>query len=94
MAAARFLVFDYFYGFACLSAASILGRRSLLCAGNVPFIGKDDTAGAITIGTRLGDHEITALLGKGGMGEKYHVRDAKLKRELGGRDASQFADVH
>jgi len=37
----------------------------------------------ITIGTHLGSHEITALHGKGGMGEVYRARDTKLKREVG-----------
>jgi serine/threonine protein kinase len=37
---------------------------------------------AITIGTRLGSHEITALLGKGGMGEVYRARDMNLKRDV------------
>jgi len=37
---------------------------------------------ALTIGTRLGSHEITALLGKGGMGEVYRARDLKLKRDV------------
>jgi serine/threonine protein kinase len=37
----------------------------------------------ITIGTDLGSHEITALHGKGGMGEVYRARDTKLKREVG-----------
>src|ERR1700674_6140850 len=37
---------------------------------------------AVTIGTQLGSHEITALLGKGGMGEVYRARDSKLKRDV------------
>jgi eukaryotic-like serine/threonine-protein kinase len=37
---------------------------------------------ALTIGTQLGSYEITALLGKGGMGEVYRAKDSKLKRDV------------
>src|SRR5206468_11515028 len=37
---------------------------------------------AIAIGQQLGSYEITALLGKGGMGEVYRARDLKLKRDV------------
>src|SRR5215471_17397285 len=37
---------------------------------------------ALTIGTQLGSHEITGLLGKGGMGEVYRARHLKLKRDV------------
>ena len=37
---------------------------------------------SLQIGQRLGSYEITSLLGKGGMGEVYRARDAKLKREV------------
>src|SRR5213594_397684 len=35
-----------------------------------------------SIGTQLGSHEITALIGRGGMGEVYRARDTKLKRDV------------
>src|ERR1051326_5892910 len=37
---------------------------------------------AMQVGTELGSLKITALLGKGGMGEVYRARDAKLKRDV------------
>src|SRR5215475_559019 len=37
---------------------------------------------ALSVGTHFGSLEITALLGKGGMGEVYRARDSKLKRDV------------
>ena len=37
---------------------------------------------AVNIGSRLGPHEITGLLGKGGMGEVYRARDTRLNRDV------------
>src|SRR5215469_14543669 len=36
----------------------------------------------MTPGTRVGEYEILALIGAGGMGEVYRDRDTKLKREV------------
>ena len=37
---------------------------------------------ALAAGTRLGAHEITGLLGVGGMGEVYRARDTRLNRDV------------
>jgi eukaryotic-like serine/threonine-protein kinase len=37
---------------------------------------------ALTPGTRLGQYEVVALIGAGGMGEVYRARDSKLKRDV------------
>jgi serine/threonine protein kinase len=37
---------------------------------------------ALTLGTQLGSHELTAFLGKGSMGEVYRARDINLKQEI------------
>jgi eukaryotic-like serine/threonine-protein kinase len=36
----------------------------------------------LTSGTRIGSYEVTAEIGKGGMGEVYRARDAKLGRDV------------
>jgi eukaryotic-like serine/threonine-protein kinase len=36
----------------------------------------------LAIGTQLGSMEVTALIGRGGMGEVYRARDMKLKRDV------------
>jgi Tol biopolymer transport system component len=36
----------------------------------------------MTPGTKIGDYEIVALIGAGGMGEVYRARDTKLKRDV------------
>ena len=37
---------------------------------------------SVTIGTQLGSYLVTALLGRGGMGEVWRARDLKVKREV------------
>jgi hypothetical protein len=37
---------------------------------------------ALTVGTQLGSHEITALLGKGGMGEVYRAPDSNFECDV------------
>jgi hypothetical protein len=37
---------------------------------------------SIAVGTRIGTYEITATLGKGGMGEVYRAHDSKLNRDV------------
>ena len=35
---------------------------------------------AMTVGSRLGHYDVTALIGEGGMGQVYRARDLKLDR--------------
>jgi eukaryotic-like serine/threonine-protein kinase len=36
----------------------------------------------VDVGTRLGSYEITALLGKGGMGKVYRARGTCVERDV------------
>src|SRR5262245_7189356 len=49
---------------------------------------------SIHVGTRLGSLEITALLGKGGMGEVYRARDRRLKRDVAIKVLSATLTTH
>ena len=37
---------------------------------------------ALEVGSRLGHHDVIALIGEGGMGEVYRARDTKLDRDV------------
>jgi serine/threonine protein kinase len=37
---------------------------------------------ALSLGSRLGAYEITAVIGEGGMGQVYRARDTKLDRDV------------
>ncbi len=37
---------------------------------------------SLTVGSRLGHYDVTALIGEGGMGEVYRARDTKLDRDV------------
>ena len=41
-----------------------------------------DSFMALSVGTRVGAYEITALIGAGGMGEVYRARDSRLNRDV------------
>ena len=40
------------------------------------------TAMALTVGSRLGHYDVTALIGEGGMGQVYQATDTKLNRQV------------
>ena len=37
---------------------------------------------ALTVGSRLGHYDVTALIGEGGMGQVYQGTDTKLNRQV------------
>ena len=37
---------------------------------------------ALEVGSRLGHYDVTALIGEGGMGQVYRIRDTKLDRDV------------
>ena len=37
---------------------------------------------SLTVGFHLGHYDVTALIGEGGMGDVYRVRDATLRRQV------------
>ena len=37
---------------------------------------------ALTVGSRLGHYDVTALIGEGGTGQVYRARDTKLDRDV------------
>ena len=37
---------------------------------------------ALSVGSRLGHYDVTALIGEGGMGEVYQATDTKLDRDV------------
>ena len=36
---------------------------------------------ALSVGSRLGHYDVTALIGEGGMGQVYQATDTKLNRQ-------------
>ena len=40
---------------------------------------------ALTVGSRLGHYDVTALIDEGGMGQVYQATDTKLKRQVAPR---------
>ena len=43
---------------------------------------KNNLAMALTVGSRLGHYDVTALIGEGGMGQVYQATDTKLNRQV------------
>ncbi len=76
---------------ACPDDAQLLGEvESLLRAADSghslldgsPLSSFDERAPALKAGEKLGNFEIVAMIGHGGMGEVYRARDVRLKRDV------------
>ncbi len=46
---------------------------------------------ALTVGSRLGHYDVTALIGEGGMGQVYQATDTKLNRSVALTPGTTFA---
>src|SRR5262249_48533617 len=76
-------------------SSRLLPRR----AGTAP---RGPRALTLTVGSRFGHYEISAVIGVGGMGEVYRARDTRLRREVAlkvlpesfGNDADRVARFH
>ena len=44
---------------------------------------------ALTVGSRLGHYDVTALIGEGGMGQVYQATDTKLNRQVALRTVAE-----
>src|SRR5579883_2491054 len=75
-----------FLDFACSSDHSLRQHvESLLKASQeVPadFLHSSIPAAHITPGMKLGQYEVAALIGSGGMGEVYRAHDSRLHRDV------------
>ncbi len=48
----------------------------------------------LTVGSRLGHYDVTALIGEGGMGQVYQATDTKLNRQVALKMANRDLVLH